>query len=59
MISDSKRKADRKWREKAYDKICIQLPVGTRQIWKDAAAVRGLSLAAMIAAAVAEYIKMH
>ena len=27
-ISDSKRKSDRKWREKAYDKICLQYPKG-------------------------------
>lgn len=59
MISDSKRKADRKWREQNYDKICIQLPAGTRQRWKDAAAARGLSLAGMIAAAVAEYLARH
>lgn len=55
MVSDSKRRADRKWRESAYDKICIQLPRGTRDCWKRAAADRGLSLAAFVALAVAEF----
>lgn len=59
MISDAKRRADRKWRETNLDKICIQYPKGTRQKWKDAAAARGLSLAALIAAAVSEYITNH
>lgn len=59
MLTDAQRKANRKWREKNYDKICIQLPVGTRDHWKDAAAALGLSLAGMIAAAVSEYLVRH
>lgn len=54
-ISDSKRKADRKWRENNYDKICIQLPKGTRDEWKQKAAERGFSLAELIRVSVEAY----
>ena len=59
MLTDSQRKANQKWREANMDKICIQVRKGLRQDWKDAAAARGLSLAALISAAVAEYIAAH
>lgn len=55
-ISDAKRKADRKWRENNYDKICIQLPKGTRELWKQYAFDRGLSLAEFVKRAVEKYI---
>ena len=59
MLTDSQRKANRKWRDANLDKICVQVHKGLRQEWKDAAAARGLSLAALIAAAVSEYIVAH
>lgn len=58
-ISDSKRRADRKWRENNYDKICIQVHKGTRQNWKAYADVHGLSLAGLIVKAVQEYMHQH
>lgn len=57
--TEAQKRANRKYSDSHYDRIAIRLPAGTRQIWKDAAAARGLSLAAMIAAAVAEYIRNH
>ena len=56
MISDAKRRADRKWRAQNYDKICICVPSGLRQLWKDAASDRGLSLAQLIQISVKCYI---
>lgn len=55
-ISDSKRKADRKWREANYDKVCIQIKKGNRDRWKTEAEKRGLSLAGLIVAAVEKYL---
>lgn len=55
-ISDSKRKADRAWRERNYDKICLQYPKGTRDFWKQEALKRGLSLAELVRLAVQMYL---
>ena len=57
MISDSKRRADKKWREKAYDRISIQVPVGFRDRWKVAASDRGLSLRQLIVQAVEKFLQ--
>ena len=59
MLTDSQRKANRKWRDANYDKICVQVRRGVRDSWKVAASVRGLSLAALIVAAVEEYLTAH
>ena len=56
-LTDSKRKANRKWREKAYDKICLQYPKGTRDAWKQEAERRGMSLAGFILAAVKFFLR--
>lgn len=58
-ISDSKRKADRKWRESNYDKICIQVKRGYRDAWKASANRLGLSLAGLICKAVEEFVSNH
>lgn len=58
-ISDSKRRSDRKWREANYDKICIQVKRGFRDLWKAYADRFGLSLASLICNAVEEYIQNH
>ena len=55
-ISDAKRKIDKKWRKEHYEKLGIGLPAGTRELWKQEAAKRGLSLAGMIKQAVSEFI---
>lgn len=55
-ISDSKRKADRAWRERNYDKICLQYPKGTRDTWKQEAQKRGFSLAELVRLAVQAYL---
>lgn len=56
-ISDSKRRADRKWRESNYDKICIHFPKGTRDAWKEEAQKRNISLAQLVYTAVSEYLE--
>lgn len=48
--------ANARYNAKAYDIITIRKPRGTRERWKDAAAARGLSLAALIVEAVEKYI---
>ena len=58
-MTDAKRRADRKYSEKTYDRVAIRVHKGTRSRWHDAAAARGLSLAALIVAAVSEYIQTH
>lgn len=58
-LSDSQRKANRKWRDTNLDKICVQYRKGTRDEWKKEAEKRGLSLAGMIAEAVREYLENH
>lgn len=57
MISESKRRADKKWREKAYDRISIQVPVGLRDRWKAAASDCGLSLRQLIVTAVEKFLQ--
>ena len=44
-MTDAKRRADRKYSDKAYDRVAIRVHKGTRSRWHDAAADRGLSLA--------------
>lgn len=58
-MTDAKRRADRKYSDKAYDRVAIRVHKGTRSRWHDAAAARGVSLAALIVAAVTEYIQQH
>lgn len=58
-MTDAKRRADRKYSDKTYDRVAIRVHKGMRSLWHDAAADRGLSLAALIVAAVTEYIQTH
>lgn len=59
MLTDSQRKANRKWRDANYDKICVQVRRGIREDWKKSADARGLSLAGLIVTAVTEYLERH
>lgn len=58
-MTDAKRRADRKYSEKAYDRVAIRVHKGMRSRWHDAAAARGVSLATLIVTAVTEYIQTH
>lgn len=58
-MTDAKRRADRKYSDKSYDRVAIRVHKGERSRWHDAAAARGVSLAAFIVTAVTEYIEMH
>ena len=53
-ISEAKKRADAKWRKKAYQTVAIQLRVGLRDEWKQAADKAGMSLASYIQQAVKE-----
>lgn len=53
-ISEAKKKADAKWRKKAYQTVSIQVRSGLRETWRQAAERAGMSLAAYIQAAVKE-----
>lgn len=52
-------RANRKYNERVYDQLKIQVKKGVRDSWKNAASVRGLSLAALIVSAVEEYLTAH
>ena len=56
-ISDAKRKADTKYRKKAYDQIAIRVPKGKREEWKALADRRGESLAGIITRLLDEELK--
>lgn len=51
--------ANDRYNRKVYESIALRVVKGTRSRWHDAAADRGLSLAALIVAAVTEYIQTH
>ena len=46
--SEAQGRATRKYREKAYDRIEVQAPKGSREVYRSQAAARGLSLNAYI-----------
>lgn len=65
--SEAQGRANRKYREKAYDRIEVQAPKGFREVYRAQAAAHGLSLNAYIisllerdaAGTVAEQIPAH
>lgn len=59
IMTDAKRLANRRYSDKAYDRVAIRVYRGMRQVWHDAARARGLSLAGLIVLAVAEYVQCH
>ena len=59
MASQARLDANRRYREKAYDRVSIVVKKGTRDEWKQAAAVRGMSLAGILQSGVEEYIANH
>lgn len=56
-LTESKRKANDKYIREHYERIPISYPKGTRELWKQYATARGLSLAEFVRRAVEEYIK--
>ena len=48
MTSDAQMRATRKYRAKAYDRIELQVPKGTRDRWRALAEQEGKSLTAYI-----------
>lgn len=55
-ISDSKRRADKKWRDANLEQVAIRIHKGIRDRWKLEAEKRGLSLAGLIVKAVEKYL---
>lgn len=56
-LSESKRKANDKYIRSHYERIFIAYPKGTRDLWKQFASDRGLSLAEFVKRAVEAYVK--
>lgn len=52
MPTDAQNRAKTKYRAKAYDQVCIQVPKGTRDRWRALAELEGKSLTAYIVARV-------
>lgn len=58
-MATSRTRANRKYNDKTYDQIKIQLRKGIRDTWKIEAEKRGLSLASLILQAVSEFLENH
>lgn len=58
-MTDAKRRANRKYSDRAYDRVAIRVHKGIRSRWHDSASALGLSLASLIVTAVTEYIETH
>lgn len=56
-LTESKRKANDKYIREHYERIPISYPKGTRDLWKQYASTRGLSLAEFVRRAVEAYVK--
>ena len=48
MTSDAQKRATRKYRDKAYDRVEVTVPKGTRDRWRALAELEGKSLNAYI-----------
>ncbi len=48
MVTAAQNRAKTKYRAKAYDQVCIQIPTGTRDRWKALAEAEGKSMTAYI-----------
>lgn len=59
MASQARLDANRRYREKAYDRISIDVKKGKRDEYRQAAEMRGMSLAGILQTSVEEYIKNH
>lgn len=57
MTTPAQSRATARYQAKAYDKIAIRVPKGTRERWKDEAAAAGESLAGFISQAVENRIQ--
>lgn len=55
MLSEARKRANKKWDQKALESITIQVRKGTRDAWKGYAEKMGLSLAGLIREAVESY----
>lgn len=58
-LSKSQALANARYNDKTYDTLAIRIKKGIREIYKDEAAKRGLSLAMLVKKGVEEYIKNH
>lgn len=57
MLTESKRKANDKYLKANYEHITLGYPKGTRELWKEYAKSKGLSLAEYVRKAVESYAK--
>ena len=59
MATKARIEANRRYRDKAYDRISIDVKKGKREEYRQAAAVRGMSLAGFLQNGADEYIQNH
>ena len=59
MASQARLAANARYREKAYDVISFSVKKGKREEYKQAAEMRGMSLAGILQSGVEEYIQNH
>ncbi len=59
MVTESKRKANAKYRAEKRDQLAVDVPKGKRDIYKQGAAELNLSLSMLIQNAVEEFIARH
>ena len=57
MLTESKRKANNKYLKANYEHITLGYPKGTRDLWKEYAKNKGVSLAEFVKRAVENYAK--
>lgn len=57
--TEARRRAEARYKDKTYDRIAINVLKGVRDVWKDAAEKRGLSLRRLVVDGVEEYMENH
>ena len=58
-LTESQKRANQRYRDKVYDRLAVMIKKGKREEYKNAANVRGMSLAGLVQSSVEEYIENH
>lgn len=53
-LSESRKRANKKWNDQHLENLTISLPIGTRAVWRKYASASGISLAKFVQSAVRE-----
>lgn len=57
--TDARRRADLKYKNTHFDRLAVMIPKGTRDVYKQAASDRGLSLRQFVIRSMDEFIVNH